>query len=50
VSIFISNHKAGGAVIVAISGSLIVGEPALRLGGTIRRFLADGNTKDHFEY
>jgi hypothetical protein len=42
VTIFFSKHKAGGAVIVAISGSLIVGEPALPLRGTIRRFLADG--------
>jgi anti-sigma B factor antagonist len=44
--IFSANtRKVGAAVIVDISGSLTMGEPALLLRDTIRRFIADGNTK-----
>jgi anti-sigma B factor antagonist len=38
-------RKVGGTVIVDMSGRLTMGEPALLLRNTIRRFIADGNTK-----
>jgi anti-sigma B factor antagonist len=38
-------RKVGEAVIVDMSGRLTMGEPALLLRNTIRRFIADGNTK-----
>ena len=40
-----NTRKVGGAVIVDISGRITMGEPALLLRNTIRRFIADGNTK-----
>ena len=38
-------RKAGGAVIINISGRLTMGEAALQLRDTIRRFIADGDTR-----
>ena len=41
----VNTRKVGGAVIVDISGRLTMGEPALLLRETIRRFIADGNVR-----
>ena len=45
MSFSVNTRKAGGVVMVTISGRLTAGEPALRLRDTIRQFLADGNVK-----
>ncbi len=41
----VNTRKVGGAVIIDISGRLTMGEPALLLRETIRRFIAGGNTR-----
>lgn len=38
-------RKAGGVVIIDMSGNLTTGEPTLLLRDTIHRFTTDGNTK-----
>jgi anti-sigma B factor antagonist len=40
-----NTRKVGGAVIIDMSGRLTIGEPALLLRETIRRFIADGNSR-----
>jgi anti-sigma B factor antagonist len=40
-----NTRKSDGVVIVDMSGRLTIGEPVLLLRETLRRFVADGNTK-----
>jgi anti-sigma B factor antagonist len=41
----VNTRKVGGAVIIDISGRFTMGEPALLLRETIRRFIAGGNMR-----
>jgi anti-sigma B factor antagonist len=45
MSASVNTRKAGGVIIVAISGRLTAGEPALRLRDAIQQSLAGGHVK-----
>jgi anti-sigma B factor antagonist len=45
MSFSINTRKVGGVIVVDLSGSLTMGEPALLLRETIRHFVADSNIR-----